>query len=67
MSAESQNCESNGEPLLGNNSANTPVAGQWLSIRHVIATDTHAAIEDLLKAVFSVLSMSRLYNEDQMP
>jgi hypothetical protein len=48
--------------------ANTPVAGQWLSSRHVmVATDTHATIEELLEAVFSVRSLPRLYNEDQLP
>jgi hypothetical protein len=31
------------------------------------ATDTHATIEELLEAVFSVLSVPRLYNEGQLP
>jgi hypothetical protein len=30
-------------------------------------TDTHAIIEELLEAVFSVRSVPRLYNEDQLP
>jgi hypothetical protein len=42
-----------------NGSANTPVARQWLSSRHMIsATDTHASIEKLLEAVFSVRSVT---------
>jgi hypothetical protein len=49
--------------LLGNGSANTPVARQWLS-RHVIAaTDMYAILEE----TFSVRSMPRLYNEDELP
>jgi hypothetical protein len=65
MSAEGQNCEASRGPLLGNGSVNMQVARQWLSSRHVIAaTDTHAAIEELLEAVFSVPSVPRLYNED---
>jgi hypothetical protein len=31
------------------------------------ATDTHAAIKELLEAVFSLGSVPRLYNEDQLP
>jgi hypothetical protein len=58
MSAESQQRQS----LLGNGSLNTPVAMQWLSSRHVItATDTHAKIEELIEAVFSVRSVPRLH------
>jgi hypothetical protein len=50
--------------MLVNGSANTPVARQWLSSRHVItATDTHAIME----AVFTVWSVPRLYNEGQLP
>jgi hypothetical protein len=30
------------------------------------ATDTHATIEELLEAVFSVRSVPRLYNEEQL-
>jgi hypothetical protein len=30
------------------------------------ATDTHATIEELLEAVFSVRSVPRLYNESQL-
>jgi hypothetical protein len=30
------------------------------------ATDTHAATEELLEAVFSVQSVLMLYNEDQL-
>jgi hypothetical protein len=29
--------------------------------------DTHATIEELLEAVFSMLSVPSLYNEDQLP
>jgi hypothetical protein len=48
--------------------AETAVAMQWLSNRYVMAaTDTHAATEELLGEVFSLRSMSRLYNEDQLP
>jgi hypothetical protein len=51
------------EPL-GNGSANTPVASQWLNSRHVIAAKgTHVIMEEAL----SVPSVPRLYNEDQMP
>jgi hypothetical protein len=47
--------------------AETAVARQWLSRRHVMAaTDTHVTIEELLEAVFSVRSVPRLYNEDQL-
>jgi hypothetical protein len=45
----------------------TPVARQWLGDRHVItATVTHATIEKLLEAVFSVGSVQRLYQEMPM-
>jgi hypothetical protein len=55
-------------PLIGNGSANIPVARQWLSSHHTMAaTDTHATTEELLEVVFSVWSMSGLYNEDQLP
>jgi hypothetical protein len=68
MSPESQNCEASGESLLVNGYANTPVARQWLSSRHIIAvTDKHTTTAELLEAVFSVQSVPRLYNEDQMP
>jgi hypothetical protein len=68
MSAESQNCETNRELLLGNGSANTTFVRQWLSSRHVIAaTDTHATTEEPLAATFSVWSVPSLYNEDQLP
>jgi hypothetical protein len=30
------------QPLLGNSSVNTLVAGQWLSIHHVMAANRHA-------------------------
>jgi hypothetical protein len=54
--------------LLRNDSVNTPVAEQWLSSSHVIvASDTRAAVENLLEAVFSVRSVPSLYNEDQPP
>jgi hypothetical protein len=56
------------QPLLGNGSANTPLARQWPTSRLVIAeTDTHARIEELLGAVISVRPVPRLYNEDQLP
>jgi hypothetical protein len=59
MSAESQKRQ----PLLEIGSANMPVDRQWLSSRHVIAaTDAHA----ILKDVFSVLSVPRLCNENQL-
>jgi hypothetical protein len=51
------------QSLLGNVSANTR-----LSSRHVLAaTDKQATTEELLEAVFTVQSMPRLYNEDQLP
>jgi hypothetical protein len=54
--------------LLRKGASNTPVARQWLSSRHEIATiNTHAAIEELLEAVFSVRSTPRIYSEDQLP
>jgi hypothetical protein len=43
MSAESQNFEASRD-----GSANTPVARQWLSSRHVIATTNTQATEKLL-------------------
>jgi hypothetical protein len=50
------------QPLLRNGSANTPVAGQWLSSRQVMAAaGTHATIGQLLGAVFSVRSVPGLY------
>jgi hypothetical protein len=56
------------QPLLGNRPANTPVARQWLNSRYVMAvTDTYATIEEMLEAVFSVPSVPRLYNNDQLP
>jgi hypothetical protein len=48
--------------LLGNSSANTPVARQWFSSRHLIVTT-----EELLEVVFCVRSMPGLYNEGQLP
>jgi predicted type IV restriction endonuclease len=45
----------------------TAVARERHGIRHVTAaTLTCATIEDLLEAVFYVLSVSRLYNEYQL-
>jgi hypothetical protein len=56
------------ELLLWNSSATTPIAGQWFSMCHVITIrDARAAIEDPLAAVFSVQSVSRLYNKGQLP
>jgi hypothetical protein len=47
--------------------AETAVASEWLSSRHVNAdTDTLATTEELLEAVFSVRSVPRLYKEDQL-
>jgi hypothetical protein len=44
--------------LLENGTENTPVARQWLSSCHAkAATDTHAIIEELSDAVFSVRSV----------
>jgi hypothetical protein len=41
---------------------------QWLSShRLTTATDTHATIEELFEAMFSVRSVPSTYNEDQMP
>jgi hypothetical protein len=55
-------------PLIGNGSANTPVATQWLSESHVTtAKFTYASIEEILEAVFSVRFVPRLQNEDQFP
>jgi hypothetical protein len=40
---------------------------EWLRSHHVIADiDTLATTEELLEAVFSVRSVLRLYNEDQL-
>jgi hypothetical protein len=40
---------------------------EWLSSHHVIADiDTLATTEELLEAVFSVRSVLRLYNENQL-
>jgi hypothetical protein len=33
----------------------------------MVATDTHTTIEELLEVVFSERSVSRLYNEGQLP
>jgi hypothetical protein len=45
-----------------------PVARQWLSSDHVMATTIlRQTIEELMKAVFSVRFVSRLYNEEQLP
>jgi hypothetical protein len=56
------------QPLLGNNSTNTPISRQWLSSRHVAAaTNMHATTWRLLKAMFSVWSMLRPYIKDQLP
>jgi hypothetical protein len=33
----------------------------------MVATDTHATIEKMFKAVLSVRSVTRLYNEGQLP
>lgn len=55
------------KPLLGNGSLNTPVAMQWLTGRDVVsAVHTDAVIEELLLVAFSVRSVSRLCNEDQL-
>jgi hypothetical protein len=53
------------QPLLGNCSVNTPVTRRREGGCHVIPTaHIHAAIEELLEAVFSVLSVPNIYNED---
>jgi hypothetical protein len=68
MFAESQNCETRREPLLGDGYVNAPIARQWLNISQVItATDTHATIEYFLDAMFSVQFVRSLYNEHQLP
>jgi hypothetical protein len=57
-----------GRSVLGNGSANTSIARQCLSNRHVIAaTVAYAEIGGLLEAVFSVESVPRQYNEEQLP
>jgi hypothetical protein len=44
------------------------ISRQWLSNRHVIATTVACAIiEELLEAVFSVRSLPRRYNEEELP
>jgi hypothetical protein len=44
-----------GQPLLGNSSANIPVARQWLSENHATtAMLMYVMIEKLLEVVFSV-------------
>jgi hypothetical protein len=46
------------QPLLGNGSANTPVARQWFSNRQVIAERyVQATIEEWLEAVLSLRSV----------
>jgi hypothetical protein len=55
------------QPFLRNGSANTLVAGQWLSKRHVTAAMLTCPTIGLLQAVFSVRLVPRLYNEDQLP
>jgi hypothetical protein len=53
--------------LLENGSANKSIARQWPSNRHMIAaTVMYATEEELLKAMFSVWSKPRLYNEKQL-
>jgi hypothetical protein len=42
----------------------TSIARQWLGKHIPAATNMHTT-EELLEALFSMLSMSRLYNEDQ--
>jgi hypothetical protein len=60
-------CNQQGQPLLGNGSVNTSIARQRLSNHHVItATVAYTTIE-LLEVVFTVWSMPRLYNEEQLP
>jgi hypothetical protein len=68
MSAESQDCGASRRLLQGNGSANPVIAKQWLSSRRVKAvTHTHATIEEMLEAMFSVRSVPRLCNENQLP
>lgn len=48
-------------------SAETAVGSQCLSSGHMMAaTGTHAAIEELLEAMLSVISVPELYDEDQL-
>jgi hypothetical protein len=48
--------------------AETAFARQWLSSHYAMAeTYTHATIEEILEAVFSMLSVPRLNNEKQLP
>jgi hypothetical protein len=54
--------------LVGKGLANTPVVVQLFSSHHLMAaTDMHATIDDLLEAEFSVGSVPKLYNKDQLP
>jgi hypothetical protein len=43
------------------------IAREQLGKYASVVTDTHAAIEELLEAVFSVGSAPRLHNEDPRP
>jgi hypothetical protein len=53
--------------LLGNGSLNVSVLKQWLSsLDMMTATDTHATTLEVSDAVFSVWSVPRLSNEDQL-
>jgi hypothetical protein len=46
----------------------THVTRQWLSSRHLKAvTHTHATIEELSEAAFSVRSVPKRYNKDHLP
>jgi hypothetical protein len=55
------------QPLLGNGSANAR-CWQCFYNRHVIvARYAHATMKEQMTAVFSVPSVPRLYNEDQLP
>jgi hypothetical protein len=55
------------QPLLRNDFADMPVARQWLSSRHVVAVKDKQVTIELLETVFSVRSVPRLFNEDQVP
>jgi hypothetical protein len=39
------------------------IAMQWLSKHALVTMDTHAAVEELLVALFSACPMLRLYNK----
>jgi hypothetical protein len=66
MSVESQNCEN--RAVARERLSKKSLVRQWLSGSHMKAVkDTHATIEELLKAVFPAWSVPMLYKEVQLP